>query len=53
MVSPMRLGRVKLGLSQIDLWMQTGIPQWRISLRLSFRFDVSGIASKIMTTENG
>ena len=32
MVSLIKLERIKLGLSQIDLWMQTGIPQWRISL---------------------
>jgi len=32
MISPMKLERIKRGLSQIDLWMQTGIPQWRISL---------------------
>jgi transcriptional regulator with XRE-family HTH domain len=32
MVLPMRLERIKLGMSQIDLWMETGIPQWRISL---------------------
>ena len=32
MISLIRLERIKLGMSQIDLWMQTGIPQWRISL---------------------
>lgn len=32
MVSPMRLERLKLGITQIDLWTRTGIPQWRISL---------------------
>jgi transcriptional regulator with XRE-family HTH domain len=32
MVSLIKLERIKLGLSQIDLWTQTGIPQWRISL---------------------
>ena len=32
MVSPMKLERIKQGLRQMDLWMQTGIPQWRISL---------------------
>ena len=32
MMSPMRIERIKLGKSQVDLWMQTGIPQWRISL---------------------
>ena len=32
MVSPLRIERIKLGKSQVDLWMQTGIPQWRISL---------------------
>ena len=32
MVSTMKLERIRRGLSQIDLWVQTGIPQWRISL---------------------
>jgi transcriptional regulator with XRE-family HTH domain len=31
-VSLIKLERIKLGWSQIDLWMQTGVPQWRISL---------------------
>jgi transcriptional regulator with XRE-family HTH domain len=30
--TPAKLERVKRGMSQCDLWMQTGIPQWRISL---------------------
>jgi len=32
MVSPMRLERLKREITQIDLWMETGIPQWRLSL---------------------
>ena len=32
MVSEMKLHRIRKELSQIDLWMKTGIPQWRISL---------------------
>jgi len=32
MVSKMRLERIKKELSQYDMWMRTGIPQWRISL---------------------
>jgi transcriptional regulator with XRE-family HTH domain len=31
-VSPLRIERIKRGKTQIDLWVQTGIPQWRISL---------------------
>ena len=32
MVSVIRIERIKRGLSQTDLWMETGVPQWRISL---------------------
>jgi len=32
MVSKVRLERIKKELSQYDMWMCTGIPQWRISL---------------------
>ena len=32
MVSVMKLKRIEKEVTQIDLWMQTGIPQWRISL---------------------
>jgi transcriptional regulator with XRE-family HTH domain len=32
MVSKMKIERVKKGITQIDLWMRSGIPQWRISL---------------------
>jgi len=32
MISLIRLERLKRGLRQIDLWQETGIPQWRISL---------------------
>jgi len=32
MISLIRLERLKRGLRQQDLWTQTGIPQWRISL---------------------
>jgi len=32
LVSSMKIERIKKEMSQIDLWMQTGIPQWRISL---------------------
>jgi hypothetical protein len=32
MVSPMKIERIKQQVTQIDLWMKTGIPQWRISL---------------------
>jgi hypothetical protein len=32
MVSAMRLQRVQREVSQIDLFLKTGIPQWRISL---------------------
>lgn len=31
-VSPLRIERIKKGKTQIDLWVQTDIPQWRISL---------------------
>jgi transcriptional regulator with XRE-family HTH domain len=31
-VSKLKIERIKKGLSQIDLWMRTGIPQWRLSL---------------------
>ena len=32
MVSKMKVRRVGKDLTQIDLWMKTGIPQWRLSL---------------------
>ena len=32
MVSSLRIERIKKEITQIDLWMATGIPQWRISL---------------------
>jgi transcriptional regulator with XRE-family HTH domain len=32
MISLIRLERLKRGLRQQDLWVETGIPQWRISL---------------------
>jgi transcriptional regulator with XRE-family HTH domain len=32
MVSPMKLTRIKKEITQVDLWMKTGIPQWRLSL---------------------
>jgi transcriptional regulator with XRE-family HTH domain len=32
MISFVRLERLKRGWRQQDLWSQTGIPQWRISL---------------------
>ena len=31
-ISPLRLERIKRGKTQIDLWQETGVPQWRISL---------------------
>ena len=32
MLSNMKLERIKKEITQVDLWMRTGIPQWRISL---------------------
>jgi len=32
MVSQLKIMRVKKEMSQVDLWMRTGVPQWRISL---------------------
>ena len=32
MVTPMKIERIKKELKQTDLWMKTGIPQWKISL---------------------
>ena len=32
MVSNMKLKRIKKEITQIDLWIKTGIPQWRVSL---------------------
>ena len=32
MISSMKLERIKRGITQVDLWVETGIPQWRISL---------------------
>ncbi|HUN53993.1 MAG TPA: helix-turn-helix transcriptional regulator [Smithella sp.] len=32
MISAMKLARIKKEMSQIDLWIKTGIPQWRLSL---------------------
>lgn len=31
-VSPIKIERIRKGLSQIQLWLQTGVPQYRISL---------------------
>jgi len=28
----MKIERIKKGMTQIDLWMKSGIPQWRLSL---------------------
>ena len=32
MVSKLKIERAKKEIPQVDLWMKTGIPQWRISL---------------------
>lgn len=32
MVSMLKVERVKRGITHIDLWMKSGVPQWRISL---------------------
>jgi hypothetical protein len=32
MVSQMKIERIRREVTQIDLWMKTGIPQWRLSL---------------------
>jgi len=32
MVSSLKIKRIKEEVTQVDLWMKTGIPQWRISL---------------------
>jgi transcriptional regulator with XRE-family HTH domain len=32
MVSVLRIERAKRGKTQVDLWMATDIPQWRLSL---------------------
>ena len=32
MISAMRLARIQKEITQVDLWMRTGIPQWRLSL---------------------
>jgi len=32
MVSTMKLARIQREITQFDLWMKTGIPQWRLSL---------------------
>jgi hypothetical protein len=32
MVSPLKIERVRRGLSQFQLWMKTDVPPWRISL---------------------
>lgn len=32
MVSSLKIERIKKEITQVDLWMKTGIPQWRISL---------------------
>jgi hypothetical protein len=32
MITAMKLARIKKELSQTDLWIKTGIPQWRLSL---------------------
>ena len=31
-VSKMKIKRTEKGKSQVDLWMETGVPQWRLSL---------------------
>jgi transcriptional regulator with XRE-family HTH domain len=32
MVSRLKIERVKINKSQLDLWLATGVPQWRLSL---------------------
>ena len=32
MVSKLKIERAKRGMSQIELWMKSGVPQYRISL---------------------
>ena len=32
MVSKLKIARTQKGLIQIDLWIKSGIPQWRLSL---------------------
>lgn len=32
MVSIMKMERIRREITQVDLWMKTGIPQWRLSL---------------------
>lgn len=32
MVSALKLVRIKKEVTQVDLWMKSGVPQWRISL---------------------
>ena len=32
MVSAMKLARIKKEITQVDLFIKTGIPQWRLSL---------------------
>jgi transcriptional regulator with XRE-family HTH domain len=31
MISKLKIERIKKDLTQIQLWMKTGIPQWRLS----------------------
>ena len=32
MISKLKMARIKKELTQIDLWMKCGVPQWRLSL---------------------
>ena len=32
MISTMKMERIRREITQVDLWMKTGIPQWRLSL---------------------
>ncbi len=32
MISKLKMARIKKELTQIDLWMMCGVPQWRLSL---------------------
>jgi len=32
MISELKLARIKREMTQVDLWLKTDIPQWRISL---------------------
>ena len=53
-MSNLRLERLKAGKSQIDLWVDTGIQQWRISLierGVSPRPDEIKLLSKALNIE--